>query len=306
MELRQLEYLVAAAEEGSFTRAALRCHVVQSGLSTAVRSLERELGTHLFIRGSRRVLLTAAGEALLPEARRALAAVKSGMDAVESVKGLLKGTLRVGAARILPPPLDLAALIAHFHNLHPAIRLRLRQDSPQELFEQLSSGALDIVVAGSTPRRWPDVRTRVLHRSDLVLAAPPGHWTTLRQSVKVQDLAEENFVDLSRDWTTRQHVDAAFLRAGIERDVAFEVNDPACLLSLVHHGLGIAIVPEMLQRVKSKARFVPLNPPLPVWELVGAHLGDEPPSAAARAFLALIETARRSRPTATNASTGRR
>ena len=82
MELRQLEHVVAAAEELHFTRAAQRLHIVQSGLSASVRGLERELGASLFVRSSRRVELTPAGRALLPEARRALAAARAAADAV--------------------------------------------------------------------------------------------------------------------------------------------------------------------------------------------------------------------------------
>src|SRR5919198_245380 len=96
MELRHLATFVAVAEEGSFTRAAGRLHVVQSAVSAAVRALERELGVTLFDRSTHRVELTDAGRALLPEARRTLAAAAAARDAVDQLRGGLRGTVRLG------------------------------------------------------------------------------------------------------------------------------------------------------------------------------------------------------------------
>ena len=96
MELRQLEYFVAVVEEASFTRAAARVLVAQSGVSAQVRRLERELGVELLDRGSRSVTLTEAGAAVLPFARDALAAVAGVRSAVEELTGLLRGHVRIG------------------------------------------------------------------------------------------------------------------------------------------------------------------------------------------------------------------
>src|SRR4051794_14371497 len=115
MELRHLATFVAVAEEGSFTRAAGRLHVVQSAVSSGVRALERELGVTLFDRTTHRVQLSEAGRALLPEARRTLAAAAAARDAVDQLRGGLRGTVRLGVmlaagqgrrgvARGLPPP----------------------------------------------------------------------------------------------------------------------------------------------------------------------------------------------------------
>ena len=101
MELRQLEYFVAVAEECHFTRAANRLHVAQSGLSASIRLLERELGASLFLRSTRRVELTPAGRALLIEARRALSATDAAKDAVAAVQGLLRGSLAIGSLQCL-------------------------------------------------------------------------------------------------------------------------------------------------------------------------------------------------------------
>src|SRR3954466_8057146 len=96
MELRQLEYFVAVAEEASFTRASERVHISQSGVSAQIRQLERELGAELFDRSGRTVALTAAGSAALPLARAAIAAAASVGRAVSEVTGLVRGRLTVG------------------------------------------------------------------------------------------------------------------------------------------------------------------------------------------------------------------
>lgn len=102
MELRQLEHFVAVAEEQHFTRAAERLAVSQSGLSASVRALEHELRTPLFSRTTRSVRLTEAGHALLVEAERTLAGARAARDAVDAVRGLLRGTLSVGVEQCVP------------------------------------------------------------------------------------------------------------------------------------------------------------------------------------------------------------
>ncbi|MFZ2047414.1 MAG: LysR family transcriptional regulator, partial [Trebonia sp.] len=125
MELRHLEYFVAVAEELSFTRASRRLHVVQSGVSSAIQGLERELGAALFDRDRHRVTLTEAGQALLPEARATLAAAQAAADAVAEATAGLRGTLFVGTM-ISTGPVDVPALLARFHEQHPGVLVRLR------------------------------------------------------------------------------------------------------------------------------------------------------------------------------------
>ena len=120
MELRHLQHFLAVAEEQSFTRAAGRIHLVQSALSVSVRSLERELGARLFDRTTHSVQLTSAGEALVVEARRTLAAAEAARDAVAAVRGGVRGTVRVGIMHSLAL-IDLAGLLTRYHREHPLI-----------------------------------------------------------------------------------------------------------------------------------------------------------------------------------------
>ncbi|MEV1204335.1 LysR family transcriptional regulator, partial [Microbispora rosea] len=125
MELRQLRYFVAVAEESHFTRAADRLRIAQSGLSASIRALERELGADLFRRNTRQVRLTPEGRALLVEARRALAASDAARDAVAAVQGLLRGSLSIGSLQCLHA-VNLPAVLAGFVESHPGLDIRLR------------------------------------------------------------------------------------------------------------------------------------------------------------------------------------
>src|SRR5215468_2316603 len=118
MELRQLRYLIAVAEEASFTRGAARVHVAQPAVSQQIAQLERELGDKLFDRSDRQVHLTPAGEAFLPYARAALDAALDGRDAIVSMRGVLTGQLAVGT--IQSPPEFMIRMLGEFQRLHSA------------------------------------------------------------------------------------------------------------------------------------------------------------------------------------------
>src|SRR5580704_6085420 len=122
MELRQLDAFVAVAEERNFTRAAARLFLAQSGLSATIRTLEKELRAPLFVRSTRRVDLTPAGAALLPEARRTLASARAAADAVAAVEGLERGTLTLGVMQSVWLS-GLPSLLAQYRSAYPGIEL---------------------------------------------------------------------------------------------------------------------------------------------------------------------------------------
>jgi DNA-binding transcriptional LysR family regulator len=230
VELRQLEHFVAAAEERHFTRAARRLHIVQSGLSASIRSLERELGAPLFVRSTRRVELTQAGLALLPEARRTLAAAAAAGDAVAAVQGLLRGTLAVGTMQILPPAVDLVAVLGRFHAEHPGVELRLRQAGTGTLLEEVAAGALDLALVAPVGRPPTRLVVRRLASDPLLVACAPAHPLASRGQLDLADLAGEPFVDFQPDWGLRMLVDQQLAAAGLDRHTALEVNDLPTLL----------------------------------------------------------------------------
>jgi DNA-binding transcriptional LysR family regulator len=285
VELRQLEYFVAVAEECHFTRAAKRMHVAQSGLSSAIRSLERELGASLFLRSTRQVELTSAGRALLVEARRALSATDAARDAVAAVQGLIRGSLAVGSLQCLHV-VNLPQVLAGFHAAHPGVEIRLKQGGSGELIDEVRTGRLDIAFVAMPARPQDELEIRPLASEPLVLACGLEHRLAGYDHVSIADLEGESFVDFQLDWGSRGAVDAVLG----ERRIAFEVNDVHSLLDLVTFGLGVALVPQSFSLKTGKVRFIGLADRPPPWRTgVVTSLS---PSAAATALLDTVAAAK--------------
>ncbi|KPC79114.1 MULTISPECIES: LysR family transcriptional regulator [Streptomyces] len=254
MELRQLEHFVAVAEEQHFTRAAERLAVSQSGLSASVRALEQELRTPLFSRTTRTVRLTEAGAALLVEAERTLAGARAARDAVDAVRGLLRGTLTLGVEQCVAG-VSTARLLAAFHREHPHMEIRLRQEGTSSLLEGVTGGRLDLAFAATvSPPEWRGELVPLAREPMVVLCSPGHRFAQEGARVAWGDLRGESFIDFHPDWGPRRAADEAFAAAGVRRStVALEVNDVHSLLELVHEGLGIAVVPHHFSR-KPEAR----------------------------------------------------
>lgn len=273
MELRQLRQFVALAEEKSFTRAASRCHIVQSALSSSIRLLEEELAAPLFVRTTRRVELTAAGEAFLDSARRALGALEQGATDVADVNAMRRGRLSIGTVQSLPSFVDLPAVLARFHRRHPAVEVRLCQGAAGELNEKVASRQLDLAVL-PIEESVEGLQSHIIACEDLVLACTPTHRLAKARSVTLEQLAGEDFVDFETGLGTRALVDRGFAEAGLRRRLAFEVSDLVTLLDLVVHGLGVALLPrDVVRSRRGKLATVNLRGVELCWELVVTHKG---------------------------------
>ena len=290
MELRHFEYFVAVAEERNFTRAAARLHVVQSGVSAVIKSLERELGTALLERTSKRVALTDAGEALLPRARAALDAVHAARDAVDEVRGGLRGTVRIGTLTSVGV-IALPALLGAFHRSHPLVTLQLIV-SPRGsvgLLDALADGSLDLAFV-SVPGRSPaTVQVRQVYHERLQLVLPAGHRLADATGVEIGDLAGEAFVDFPTGYGNRAVVDRAFAAAAVRRQVAIEVIDIGTGANFVREGLGVAILPPFVVPDRSGLVLKEVTRADLDWPLGVATSAARRPSAAARALLELID-----------------
>jgi DNA-binding transcriptional LysR family regulator len=288
MELRQLAHFVAVAEELHFTRAAALVHVVQSSLSASIRALEREMGAQLFIRDSRRVELTQAGQALLPSARQALAAAEEGRDAVAGVRGVLRGPLRVGAIQTLGI-VDLPALLADFSRAHPQVTIRLSHDAAGTLAGDVADARLDVAfIDGPTdPAR---VRRIDLGHDELILAVPRGDPLARRDSIRLDDpaLQERSFIDYRADSALHAQVEVGCAAAGLARRTICEAQNMQYLAELVQHGLGISVLPPgSVRAVTEGVAAVPITPALPrnICAVIPAL---RPPARAAQALLDLL------------------
>ncbi|MFL6125790.1 LysR family transcriptional regulator [Actinophytocola sp.] len=284
MELRQLSYFVAVAEECHFTRAAKRLHVAQSGLSASVRSLERELGADLFVRNTRQVRLTPAGAALLTEARRTLAASTACVDAVAAVQGLVRGSLSIGTLQCLHV-VHLPSVLSTFVSTYPALDIEFRTGGSGELTGMVAQGKMDVAFVARPAVPPEDVVVTPLASEPMVLACAPTHPLASAARVPLAALTGERFVDFAPDWGPRDLVDTV---VG-DRHVALEVTDVHSLLDMVACGLGIALVPRSFSVKTDRVRFVGLADRVPRWETVTVTAA--PPSAGAIALVADVRRA---------------
>lgn len=243
MELRQLRYLVALADERHFTRAAARSHVAQPALSQQLRKLEDELGLPLVDRTTRRVALTEAGELLVARARRVLAELDAAGAELQQVSGLLAGRVTIGLTQT-PGPLDLLPLLADFHARFPAVELAVREDLSATLAAQLRADELDVALLSTVARGdLEGLGVRPLAHERLVAALPPAHRLAGRRRIALADLREERFVAFTPGATIREAVAAAALAAGFAPRIAFETREVARTRAIVAAGLGVAVLP---------------------------------------------------------------
>jgi DNA-binding transcriptional LysR family regulator len=280
VDLRQMEYVVAVAEEGGFTAAARRLHVVQSAVSGTVRVLERELGVKLFQRTTHRVSLTPAGEAFLGEARATLRAAEQARAAVDVVKGELRGEIRLGVMQGLHAGLHQA--LASFHGQHPAVAVKLRQAPADEVRQGVSDGTLDLALVALDRAQQRGLVTRLLAQEEMVLITATTCRLPKGRKVTLAEVAALPLVDFPLGWAIRHSVDRSFRAAKVERVTSFEVNDLLTATDLVRHDLGVCVLPESLA-----ARFPDLAvrrfaAHAPTWKvMVVRPRGEVPPAVAA-------------------------
>ncbi|MFT3889873.1 MAG: LysR family transcriptional regulator [Arachnia sp.] len=283
MELQQMRYVVAVAEERNFTRAAERCHVVQSALSHQIKALERELGVTLFARTNRRVELTTAGAAFLAPARASLEAAGRAASEAAAAAGEIRGTLTIGMIPTVTA-IDIPAALAAFHRAYPAVQIRLRGGGSHEFVAAIAEGTMDVAVLGLPEGPAPDgVRTAVIARERLVAVVSADHRLADRRRLRLDDLADEAFVDFPEGTPGRAPSDLAFRAAGVRRDVTFEATSTDVILDLVRHGLVVALLSPAVVPDDDTLRRIPLlSGPARVEYLAWSGFN---PSPAAQAFV---------------------
>ena len=252
MELHQLEYFVAVAEEASFTRAASRVHVAQPGVSAQVRRLESELGQQLLDRSGRSVRLTEVGSAVLPFARAALDAVANARLTVDDLAGLVRGQVTVGMVSGCALPV-LAELLAGFHGRHPGVAIALVEDNSDRLVERLRDGRLDLALIGWAEQTPADIDSVVLVDEELVAVVAPGHPLAGTGAgagaragggaITIRQLRDLPLVSLPRGTGVRAALDAACAAAGFTPRIVFEASALPMVVELADRGLGLAVVP---------------------------------------------------------------
>lgn len=236
-----LRHFAFIAQHGSFTAAARHAHVTQPALTASIQRLEAQMGARLFERGPGGATLTAAGAALLPRARAALAALEEGRRAVAEVMGLAVGSVRIGAGATVCT-YYLPRTLARFRARHPGVQILLREANQDDLVDALEAGDLDLVILarlgspGRGKRLSPDLlraaRSGLTREKwiddELVLVAAPGFTHT----------ATAPIVTFARGATTRTLTD----RYLPDHPIAMELGSIAAVKANARAGVGLALV----------------------------------------------------------------
>jgi DNA-binding transcriptional LysR family regulator len=233
--LEPLRHFTLVAQHGTFTAAARHAHVTQPALTASIQRLERQMGARLFDRGPGGAVLTAAGAALLPRARAALAAVEEGRRAVSEVMGLTVGSVRLGAGATVCT-YYLPRTLANFRAHHAGVQILLREANPDDLLDALEAGDLDLVILARVVRRGGGDLLRAARSGlvrekwlddEIVLVGAPG-----------VDAKTAPLVTFARGATTRTLVDQHF--PGVP--IAMELGSIAAVKGNTRAGVGIALV----------------------------------------------------------------
>ena len=244
MELRQLEYLIAVAEEANFTRAAERVRISQPGVSAQIRQLEHELGAQLIDRSGRRASLTSAGEAVLEHARAALAAVGAARQAADAVNGLLRGQLTVGmVGRTVTPLFD---ALAGFDHAYGGVDITLIEGGSAELALACGPGRIDLALVGTAGEPPAGVGSFTVVSERLVAMVPPDHPLLDRGPVCLRDVTACPLICMPPGTGLRGVLDQACAAAGLRPVIAVQASAGEAIIQLAQRGLGIGILSESM------------------------------------------------------------
>lgn len=240
MDLRQLKYFLAVADHGSFTRAAEALFVSQPALSQQIAVLERELGTPVFDRLSRRVELTSAGRVLREHAELIVRAAENARSAVDDVRGAVRGELVIASIQTASMPF-LVSAIARFRARYDGVVVRVREARAHEVVESVRSGAADLGVTYLTDD-MPELEVEPLYREELVLVVPPSHPLAVRR-LPTRRVSDVPLVVPPGGYCLRQGIDVVLAESGARQRVVAEIPTLEGICAAVRAGVGAAILP---------------------------------------------------------------
>ncbi|MDY0974161.1 LysR family transcriptional regulator [Massilia sp. CFBP9012] len=293
IDLKQLKYFLAVAEEKSFSRAAERLHISQPPLSQQIMKLESELGVKLFTRTTRSFELTVAGRALMVEAAELLGKMRMTIDTIRQIDRGEVGRLRVGivgSAMWGPIP----GLLEQFQSQFPRVTWTIHELGPNDQWEALRSKQIDVGF-WREPRIEQDVlkqanlRQELCFKEQFCVAVNARHPLAERDSIALPEIAGEPMLTLHLDQSAEpRYLIGCCVNAGFQPTVFQEAAEPQTLLAMVGAGLGVALMPETTSRIGwPGVRFLPIHAHAPSANLyISYPAQDDAP--VVRAFLKIL------------------
>ncbi len=289
MEMQQLRYVVAVARTGSFSRAAIACHVSQPSLSQQILKLEEELEERLFDRTPREARLTPHGESFLLRATRILEEADAARREALEAKDLRRGTLTLGVLPTIAPYL-LPRALAEFTARHPGFELVVQEDTTARLLGQVLAYEVDLVLA-SLPLHNDRLEVHRLFTEELLVALPSRHPLTRKSTLTAADLQGERLIVMKEGHCLGEQVLGFCERRGLRSHISFRSAQLETIRALVHSGLGLSLVPAMASRTgraSNSPAFRSLTSPRPERTIVAAWPKQRPPGRGAVEFLDIL------------------
>ncbi len=243
MELHQLRYFLAVADEGNFTKAAEKCFVSQPSLSGQIIKLEDELGRRLFNRLGRRSELTAAGRFLEKRARSILLEIENAQRELQEGEEEAEGELKIGVTPSVGPYL-LPRLVPECRNRYPLLTVIVEENLRKGLVQSLAQGDLEVVIA-SHPGPVSNISAEPFLQENLYLVAPSDHRLAKKDNISIRDFKDEPLIVLGESTTLGDKVYEFFGNNDFEPNVVAVCSQVVTVKALVHSGMGLAILPEM-------------------------------------------------------------
>lgn len=252
MDVRDLQIFLSVANHLNYTRAAREVNLSQPSVSVRMRQLERDLGSKLFEQLGKKIALTEAGQLLLPYATRIIVAMSDARHAIDELKGLERGLIRIGASTT-PGMYLIPQMLAHFKRRYPKIEVQLAVQDTRQIGEGVIRNEFDFGFVGGH-LAGDEVEVLPWATDQLLLMVPPNHVLARKKSVTIADLRKERFILREPGSATRAAVASRLQNADLELEVVMEMQNPESVKKAVQSGLGIAFISRFAVQTELKAR----------------------------------------------------
>ena len=242
MDLGQIEAFVQVAQHRSFSKAAESLFLTQPSVTARIQSLERDLGESLFERNGRGVRLTEMGASFLPYARRALKALQDGRDAIEGMRNLEVGTLKLGCALTVSTYV-LPGILKQYCSLYPGVEVSVHTGRSEQVLQMVLNDEVHCALERTV--HHPEITTVPLYEDDLVLVAAPGHRFARSGSATLDEIGRESLILFDKGSSYTALIQTLFRQNGIVPRTTMELDTIEATKKMVEEGLGIAMLPKV-------------------------------------------------------------
>lgn len=240
---KQIRAFIAVAQTSSFAQASELVHLSQPALSISIKNLEQRIGGELFARTTRSLVLTPEGRIFFPIAKRMLAEWDNELNDLKNLFLLNRGNLTIAAMPSFASSL-LASHIRQFHQLHPAINIKVHDVIAEDCVAMVRSGKAELAISFD-PDKSEDLLFEPLFTDQFIVALPQQHPLLVQTIINWQDIANQPFIALQRPSSIRQLIEGALAGHEIKLQVEFEANQLATIGQMIASGLGVSVMPSL-------------------------------------------------------------